>query len=53
MLAKHSQIYPKEDELQAVQRIVSNTEKALKQVSDFLVDTMYVFYFTMLAYLLY
>ncbi|XP_059479658.1 zinc finger RNA-binding protein isoform X2 [Neocloeon triangulifer] len=38
MSAKHQEIYPTEDELQAVQRIVSHTEKALKQVSDQLVD---------------
>ncbi|XP_065351747.1 zinc finger RNA-binding protein isoform X3 [Cloeon dipterum] len=38
MTAKHQEIYPTEEELQAVQRIVSHTEKALKQVSDQLVD---------------
>jgi len=38
MSSKHQEIYPTEDELQAVQRIVSHTEKALKQVSDQLVD---------------
>jgi hypothetical protein len=38
MSSKHQDIYPTEDELQAVQRIVSHTEKALKQVSDQLVD---------------
>nr|CAD7588256.1 unnamed protein product [Timema genevievae] len=30
VIARHAEIYPKEDELQAVQRIVSHTEKALK-----------------------
>ncbi|CAG7818081.1 unnamed protein product [Allacma fusca] len=34
VMAKHSDIYPQEDELQAIQKIVSNTEKALKFVSD-------------------
>jgi len=34
VMAKHGEIYPKEDELQAIQRIVSTTEKALKFVSD-------------------
>lgn len=33
-MAKHAEIYPKEEELQAIQRIVSSTEKALKFVSD-------------------
>jgi len=32
--AKHTQIYPSSDELQNVQKVVSNTEKALKLVSD-------------------
>lgn len=36
--AHHSTIYPKEEELQAVQRIVSHTEKALKFVSDTLAE---------------
>lgn len=36
VMAKHSEIYPKENELAAVQRIVSDTEKALKMVSDYL-----------------
>ena len=31
-MAKHTEIYPKEEELQVVQRIVSHTERALKQV---------------------
>jgi zinc finger RNA-binding protein len=34
VMAKHTEIYPQEDELQAIQKIVSNTEKALKFVSD-------------------
>jgi zinc finger RNA-binding protein len=33
-MGKHGDIYPKEEELQAIQRIVSSTEKALKFVSD-------------------
>ncbi|ROT83405.1 Zinc finger RNA-binding protein [Penaeus vannamei] len=32
VLAKHADIYPKEEELGAIQKIVSNTEKALKMV---------------------
>uniref|UniRef100_A0A3Q3XCZ3 DZF domain-containing protein n=1 Tax=Mola mola TaxID=94237 RepID=A0A3Q3XCZ3_MOLML len=38
IMAKHSTIYPVEDELQAVQRIVSHSERALKLVSDSLLD---------------
>ncbi|XP_062250889.1 zinc finger RNA-binding protein isoform X1 [Platichthys flesus] len=38
IMAKHSTIYPVEDELQAVQRIVSHTERALKLVSDSLLE---------------
>ncbi|XP_060523725.1 zinc finger RNA-binding protein isoform X2 [Cylas formicarius] len=38
VMAKHSEIYPKEEELQAIQRIVSHTERALKQVSDQLAE---------------
>ncbi|OXA62818.1 zinc finger RNA-binding protein isoform X2 [Folsomia candida] len=34
VMAKHAEIYPEEPELQAIQKIVSNTEKALKFVSD-------------------
>lgn len=34
VMARHSEIYPKEEELQAIQRIVSHTERALKIVSD-------------------
>merc|ERR1719422_1244507 len=37
--AKHTAIYPTENELQAVQTIVSACERALKQVSDFLADS--------------
>lgn len=39
IMAKHTQIYPKEEELSAVQKIVTNTEKALKLVSDFLAES--------------
>lgn len=39
VMARHSEIYPKEEELQAIQAIVSRTEKALKIVSDQLVDS--------------
>ncbi|XP_045591846.1 zinc finger RNA-binding protein isoform X2 [Procambarus clarkii] len=38
VLAKHAEIYPKEEELGAIQKIVSNTEKALKMVSDYLAE---------------
>lgn len=38
VLTKHADIYPLEDELADVQKIVSNTEKALKLVSDYLAD---------------
>ncbi|KAM9463363.1 zinc finger RNA-binding protein isoform 8-T8 [Salvelinus alpinus] len=34
VMTKHTAIYPSEDELQAVQKIVSITERALKLVSD-------------------
>lgn len=34
MVAKHAEIYPKVEELQVIQRIVSHTERALKFVSD-------------------
>lgn len=37
--ARHNEIYPKEEELQAIQRIVSHTERALKLVSDQLAST--------------
>ncbi|KAJ8277362.1 hypothetical protein GJAV_G00074360 [Gymnothorax javanicus] len=38
IMAKHSTIYPVEEELQAVQRIVSHAERALKLVSDSLLE---------------
>ncbi|KAF7667819.1 hypothetical protein LDENG_00043020 [Lucifuga dentata] len=38
IMAKHSTIYPVEEELQAVQRIVSHSERALKLVSDSLLE---------------
>lgn len=38
VVAKHAEIYPKEEELQQIQRIVSHTERALKFVSDALTD---------------
>ncbi|XP_055614471.1 zinc finger RNA-binding protein isoform X4 [Uranotaenia lowii] len=34
VVARHAEIYPKEEELQTIQRIVSHTERALKMVSD-------------------
>lgn len=34
VITRHAEIYPKEDELQSIQRIVSHTERALKLVSD-------------------
>ncbi|SPP84644.1 zinc finger RNA-binding protein isoform X1 [Drosophila guanche] len=37
-IARHAEIYPKEEELQTIQRIVSHTERALKLVSDALTD---------------
>lgn len=37
-IARHAQIYPKEEELQLIQRIVSHTERALKYVSDSLAE---------------
>lgn len=33
-MSKHETIYPTEEELEAIQRIVGNTEAALKKVSD-------------------
>ncbi|XP_077989611.1 zinc finger RNA-binding protein-like isoform X2 [Glandiceps talaboti] len=39
VMAKHSSIYPTDNELQAVQNIVSSSEKALKLVSDFIAET--------------
>ena len=38
VVARHAEIYPKEEELQAIQRIVSHTERALKLVSDAMTD---------------
>ncbi|KAM9329378.1 zinc finger RNA-binding protein [Gastrophryne carolinensis] len=38
VMSKHATIYPTEDELQAVQKIVSLTERALKLVSDSIAD---------------
>lgn len=38
VVARHAEIYPKEEELQTIQRIVSHTERALKFVSDTLTD---------------
>ncbi|XP_055952370.1 zinc finger RNA-binding protein-like isoform X2 [Argiope bruennichi] len=38
VMAKHTQIYPKEEELNAVQKIITNSEKALKLVSDCLTE---------------
>ncbi|XP_058825975.1 zinc finger RNA-binding protein isoform X2 [Topomyia yanbarensis] len=34
VVARHAEIYPKEEELLTIQRIVSHTERALKHVSD-------------------
>lgn len=34
VVARHAEIYPKEEELQTIQRIVSHTERGLKLVSD-------------------
>lgn len=39
VIAHHSAIYPKDDELKAVQKIVSHTEKALQCVSDVLAES--------------
>ncbi|KAG5884874.1 hypothetical protein JTB14_025038 [Gonioctena quinquepunctata] len=38
VMSRHTEIYPKEEELQAIQRIVSHTERALKCVSDQMVE---------------
>lgn len=38
VVARHAEIYPKEEELQTIQRVVSHTERALKFVSDVLND---------------
>ena len=37
-MSKHSTVYPNEQELQAVQNIVSASEKALKLVSDLIAE---------------
>ncbi|XP_022253332.1 zinc finger RNA-binding protein-like isoform X3 [Limulus polyphemus] len=39
IMAKHSSIYPKEAELNAVQTVLTDTEKALKLVSDYLTES--------------
>ncbi|CAH1796957.1 unnamed protein product [Owenia fusiformis] len=39
VMAKHTAIYPNEQELQSVQNIVSSCEKALKMVSDHIAET--------------
>lgn len=36
VMAKHSVIYPTQEELESVQNMVSHTERALKAVSDWL-----------------
>lgn len=36
VMAKHSAVYPTQEELEAVQNMVSHTERALKAVSDWL-----------------
>lgn len=38
VMTKHAAIYPSEEELQAIQKIVSITERALKLVSDIITD---------------
>lgn len=38
IMTKHAAIYPCEDELQSIQKIVSITERALKLVSDIITD---------------
>ncbi|XP_014872213.1 zinc finger RNA-binding protein, partial [Poecilia latipinna] len=38
IMTKHAAIYPSEDELQSIQKIVSITERALKLVSDIISD---------------
>ncbi|XP_035986859.1 zinc finger RNA-binding protein isoform X1 [Fundulus heteroclitus] len=38
VMTKHAAIYPSEDELQSIQKIVSITERALKLVSDIISD---------------
>lgn len=38
VMTKHAAIYPSEDELQSIQKIVSITERALKLVSDIITE---------------
>ncbi|XP_013169879.1 PREDICTED: zinc finger RNA-binding protein isoform X3 [Papilio xuthus] len=38
VLARHADIYPTEEELETIQRVVSQTERALKSLSDALAD---------------
>lgn len=38
-MAKHSTVYPSQEELEAVQNMVSTVECALKHVSDYLDET--------------
>lgn len=38
MLAKHAEIYPTEAQILDIQRAVSHTEKALKSLSDALIE---------------
>ncbi|XP_077187811.1 zinc finger RNA-binding protein 2-like isoform X1 [Paroedura picta] len=38
IMTKHSSIYPTEEELQAIQTVVSHSERALRLVSDWLTD---------------
>ncbi|XP_054629496.1 zinc finger RNA-binding protein isoform X1 [Dunckerocampus dactyliophorus] len=38
VMTKHASIYPSEEELQSIQKIVSITERALKLVSDIITD---------------
>uniref|UniRef100_A0A8C6WQS3 Zinc finger RNA-binding protein n=1 Tax=Neogobius melanostomus TaxID=47308 RepID=A0A8C6WQS3_9GOBI len=40
VMAKHAIIYPSEEELQSIQKIVSITERALKLVSDIITETL-------------
>lgn len=38
VMSKHAVIYPSEEELQSIQKIVSITERALKLVSDIITN---------------
>ncbi|XP_061457919.1 zinc finger RNA-binding protein-like [Rhineura floridana] len=38
VMTKHSSIYPTEEELQAIQKVVSHSERALRLVSDWLTE---------------